>query len=215
MRTLIVFIAAVLIGIISFALYNNLTQRPVVQEIIEKPSLSGSPFSVLTPPLESLKAKVSSFTGKVKWQSRIATEAAEVKSLKEIQQGEQIETKENGSLIVEFPNVWRINISPNSKLDFAQSLPANLVIAQKDGRAQYQKLGENILSVRAMHLLIEQISGDMVITIDKDSAQVFINVKKGSATLAYNDDQNVSQVIQVKTGQRLSFDDKTREIVLR
>lgn len=212
---IIILICFILLGILVFALYNNLTARPVVQNLTEKPSPSGSPLSILTPPSESLKAKVSSFTGKIKWQSRIATEAAEVDSLKEIQQGEQIETEVSSNLIVEFPNIWRINILSNSKLDFAQTLPANLVIAQKEGSAEYQKLGENVLSVRALHLLINQNQGDMVVIVDKDNNNVFINVKTGFVTVAYNDDENISQVVQVKTGQRLNFDDETREAVVR
>lgn len=166
-------------------------------------------------PTESLQGKIATFSGIIKWQSRIATEAAEVDSLKEIQQGEQIETEISSNLIVEFPNIWRINILSNSKLEFAQTLPANLVISQKEGSAEYQKLGENVLSVRALHLLINQNQGDMVVIVDKDNNNVFINVKTGFVTAAYNDDENISRVVQVKTGQRLNFDDETREAVVR
>lgn len=202
---IIIFIFSAILGSILMFSFTKLTKQKSTQ----------TSFNPEKAPTESLQGKIATFSGIIKWQSRIATEAAEVDSLKEIQQGEQIETEISSNLIVEFPNIWRINILSNSKLEFAQTLPANLVISQKEGSAEYQKLGENVLSVRALHLLINQNQGDMVVIVDKDNNNVFINVKTGFVTAAYNDDENISRVVQVKTGQRLNFDDETREAVVR
>jgi len=155
------------------------------------------------------------FSGIIKWQSRIATQAAQISSPVPIQQGEQLETGDNGKATIEFPNVSLINISPDSQINFAQTLPVNLVMVQNKGMVEYQKLGENEISVRVLHLLIEQVAGDMTISIDKDQPWVIVYIKKGMVKIAYNDSQNISQEVTVNEGQQLSFNDLTREVTLQ
>lgn len=212
MKILLLLVASSLLGIISVIVYHSLIVKPTNLDQATSAIVS---FSPQDPPLQSLKGKVSSFSGLVKWQSRVATEAAQVNSLSLVQQGEQIETDHNGKLNVEFPNIWLMHILPNSVVDFAQTLPVNLVVVQTKGEVDYQKLGTNFLSVRALHLLIEQNSGEMNVLINKDTPVVVINVKAGSARVAFNNVDNISQQITIKQGQQLIFNDTTRKIILQ
>lgn len=165
-------------------------------------------------PTESLRGKIATFSGIIKWQSRIATEAARVNLPAFIQQGEQIETEDNGKLTIEFPNVSLIKISPDSQINFAQTLPANIVLVQSKGLVQYQKSGKENISIRVLHLLIQQTSGEMIVSISKDRPLITVNIKKGEATIAYNDAANISQEVTINEGKQLIFNDSTREITL-
>ncbi len=171
-------------------------------------------FSLQKAPTESLQGKIATFSGIIKWQSRMATEAARVNLPTFIQQGEQIETDYTGKLTIEFPGVSLIKISPDSQINFAQTLPANIVLVQSKGSVQYQKLGKENISARVLHLLIQQTSGDMIVSISKDKPHITINIKKGEATIAYNDAENISQEVTINEGKQLIFNDLTREITL-
>ncbi|MDO8583236.1 MAG: hypothetical protein Q7R51_01790, partial [bacterium] len=127
-----------------------------------------------------------------------------------IQQGEAIETKDDGKITVRFPDAYTIDIFPKSKLDFIQTLPSNFVISQEQGISEYTKTGATPLSIRSFHLLIQLNSGYIAITTDKDEKTVSVNVSSGSATLAYNDLQYISNVITIKAGKTFTFDDNTR-----
>lgn len=88
-------------------------------------------------------------------------------------------------------------------------------MVQSKGVVEYQKLGDKEISVRALHLLIEQLSGDTIVSINKDKPLITVTTKKGTVKIAYNDSQNISQELVVDEGKRLSFDDETREISLK
>src|SRR3989344_4601709 len=54
------------------------------------------------PPADSIKGELSDITGEVKWQSRASTEFEEITESRQIQQGESLETGEDGKALVTF-----------------------------------------------------------------------------------------------------------------
>lgn len=207
---LALFLFSVASGVVLMVFYTKFTEHKPTPTPAKAVS-NLTQFDPQKAPSESLKGAITSFSGIVKWQSRIATEAAQISFKVPIQQGEQIETEADGRATVEFQNVCSVRILPNSKVNFAQTLPTNLVMVQRQGSVEYQKLGEDNLSVRVLHLLIELNSGDATISISQDQPQVFVYVKKGSITVAFNDAHNISQEITVKQDQELDFNDITRQ----
>lgn len=201
---IIIFIFSAILGSILMFSFTKLTKQKSTQ----------TSFNPEKAPTESLRGKIATFSGIIKWQSRIATEAARVNLPAFIQQGEQIETEDNGKLTIEFPNVSLIKISPDSQINFAQTLPANIVLVQSKGLVQYQKSGKENISIRVLHLLIQQTSGEMIVSISKDRPLITVNIKKGEATIAYNDAANISQEVTINEGKQLIFNDSTREITL-
>ncbi len=211
------FILAAVLGSLAAYLY---IKQPVglagitTAQFIIKHTLKPSPFNPEIAPSDSMKGKIATYSGVVKWQSRVATEAAQIKLPDFIQQGETLETGDFGRTTVKFPGVSRIILFSQTKLDFAQTLPANIVLVQGKGKVEYQKLGDKDISVRALHLLIEQLWGNVVVSMSKDDPTMTVDVRSGAVKIAYNDSQNISREETVNTGQWLVFDDKTREITL-
>lgn len=216
LKLLSLFIFAILIGFIGAYFLTGFTTNKPKQTVQSAPSPSiAVAFDPVKPPSDSLTARVAAYSGEVKWQSREATEPTEVKSLTNIHQGEKLVTGDSGQVRVEFPGIWQINISANSEIEFAQTLPANLVVVQSSGTVKYQKSGTDIVSIRALHLLVNQDSGTITVSINKDKPTEVIDALQGSATIAYEDSDNVSQEIKLETGKQLTFDDETRKIKIR
>jgi hypothetical protein len=173
-------------------------------------------FKVAAPPTESLKGKIATFSGVLKWQPRTATDSSQIYSPQPIQQGEEIETGDNGKAVIQFPDIFTVSAGKNTKINFAQTLPINIVLVQSTGEVNYVTLGKNNLSVRSLHLLIEQQAiGNFTITVDPDDSKVLIVNKTGVLTIAYNDSDNLSQKLTLNKDQTLSFDDDKRKVVIR
>ncbi len=169
-------------------------------------------FSIAVAPSESIRGNIKQMTGNVFWQSRTATESAFLTSLITLQQGEEIQTKENSSLIVEFPNVINIAILPKTQIDFVQTLPVEFVTSIASGSATFKKLSDIPVSVRSYHLLVKQNSGEVSMSIDTDNGITHLNIISGSVTLAYNDLDLTSHVANFTASQKINFNDATREI---
>jgi hypothetical protein len=172
-------------------------------------------FDPEKPPKDSLVGSILSFNGEVKWKGRVATEAAEINAPINIQQGEELETGEGGKVIVEFPQVLQLTMLEKSHINFAQTLPVNLVVVQSQGAVEYHNLGIKIFSVRVLHLLVEQGQGDMVVSINEDQPLVTVTVNKGAAKLAFNDKDNLTNVVELEAGERFIFNDEERTGSLR
>ncbi len=164
-------------------------------------------------PPQSIKGNVTDMSGSVSWQSRIATESAKLTTLRQIQQGEKLETGDDGNISVDFPNYANIKLLPESKIDFIQTLSANFVINQEKGSVAYTSLGRTHLSIRYLHLLTDMQSGQISVNIDKNKPTVRVLIIKGQITAAYNDSENVSQEKTFSQGQQFTFDDKKRELI--
>lgn len=216
-KYLFLFILSLFLGLTPFFVYNKLTfkQSTRFNNTAAKPSTQAS-FDPAQPPTQSLKGKILSFSGSVQWQSRIATDSAQLTSAIPIQQGESLETGDTGRVSVEFPNILSFSLTPSSKVDFAQTLPENIAILQSKGQVGYQSLAKNYISVRALHLLIDQLDlGGFSVTVDPDQGRVGVTSVKGSLTAAYNDSQNTTKELTVAQGQSLIFNDDKRIVTVK
>ena len=208
MKKIILFLISILIGITLTIAYTKLTTAKQIQQI-KKASIKVSQFSIQTAPKQSLKGDIISLIGDVQWQSRVATQASKITQPQSIQQGENIVTGINGRTTIQFPSVAIITIPTNTEVDFVQTLPADIVMNQSHGTAQYEKQGTTSLSVRSFHLLM-QVDGEAAITTDSTYDTVIANVLKGSVIAAFDDQQNVSNVVTIYAGNKYVFDDDNR-----
>ncbi len=208
----ILFVTFLVIGFTSILGYRLITKRtsePISNIInnIKKPG-----FSIEEAPSESIRGNIKEMSGDIGWGSRIATEAAKITNPRTLQQGEEIQTGETGSLTVEFPSEALIKILPKTQIDFIQTLPNDFVTSIASGSATFTKISIIPVSIRAMHLLIRQDDGEVSVTVDSDKPLVHVNVLSGSIRVAYNDLNLNSQVVDFSAGKSLIFNDTTRRV---
>ena len=177
--------------------------------------LPQSLFSLEKAPADSLIGEIASISGKVAWQSRIAPVSILINAPLKLQQGEEVDTYSDGNATINFPKIATMSASFNTQLSFIQTLPENFVVWQKQGLADYNKNGEVQISVVALDLLINLDLGQCSILVDKDTAKVTVSVKTGLATVAFNDSDNNTNVVLLKTGDQYIFDDNTKTGVVR
>ncbi len=175
-----------------------------------KPFFPKTLFSIKNPPDESLKGEVASLSGSVSWQGRTSDFATLINSPRQIEQGEEINTNNNGSAFVVFPKIGSFSLSSNTQISIIQTLPADFVANEIQGTASFQKNGNIPLSVVALDLLINVESGETNITVDKEGSRVDITVSSGSAALAFNDTNFNTNIVRIKKGYEYIFDDNTK-----
>jgi hypothetical protein len=214
-KNAILFVGSFFTGLVLVIIFSPKTMPKPKQELISPQMEKIASFSAEIPPSNSLKGSVTSLTGNILWQSRIATEAAKIANLTKVQQGEQIKTESDGIVKIEFKDQAKLSVSAKSQLNIVQTIPANFVFAQTEGTVEYERSGEIPLSVRAMHLLIDQDLGDVIVSVNKDDSTVAVNVQKGKVTIAFNDIDLKSNVITVVEGKKYIFDDVSREGVIK
>ncbi|HEX6977053.1 MAG TPA: hypothetical protein VF185_01670 [Patescibacteria group bacterium] len=218
MKNIILFLVfAVLGGASIFAVLklSPKTNSPTPTPQPRAPFIKQSEFSIENAPSQSIRGTIVTISGDVEWQSRIATESAKITSPQTIQQGESISTKETGKVSLTFPTAANLTISPNTDLAVVQTLPVNIVFSQGKGVINYASLNSIPVSVRSQNLLIQLNQGNMTLTVSDTTPFTTLDVTKGLATVAYNDSENVSQVVEVKEGQRFVFNNDTLQAVLR
>ncbi len=213
MRSILLLVVSIIIGgIITVGYFRfAVDKNPVLSPISQN---KAAEFSVADPPKESVTGNITAMTGDVLWESRVATAPATIDRPVPVKQGENLVTKDNGNATVVFSGIGSVKLSPKTETDFIQTLPADFVVDQKKGMAGYTKNGTVPFSIRSLHLLTA-ISGEISLAIDEDQPIVTITVKKGMATVAYNDAQMVSQRQTVDEGQKLIFDDDSRTLLIK
>ncbi len=163
-------------------------------------------FSIANPPTESLKGLVSGMKGTIMWESRVATAPATISTLKEVSQGELLNTGKNGAISLVFSNLAAIEEKSNSSLSIVQTLPSNLVFSQSKGDIVYEKNGDSPLSVRVADGVLLVENGRFEVAVDEKKDQVTIDALQGSAKFGFEDENNVSQVFDIKAGKKFLFD---------
>ena len=215
MKDLLLFVAAICAGLFLIVGYFTFIGK---SGVINVPSLRtifrASNFSLEKAPSESLIGKIASMSGDVQWQSRIATDSARLESPINIQQGENLSTKEKSSAVILFDGNLEVELSEKSEVGFAQTLPANIVIAQGSGTVEYKKVGVIPVSIRILHLLIEN-EGDVKVSLDDQQPLVTLEIVTGSVKLSFNDINNVTSVTVLSAGKKLIFNDDTRQVVTK
>lgn len=208
MKNLLLFIISILIGgIVAVGYYRFIVDKKSILSPISQNKESA--FSIANPPKQSITGKIISMTGMVEWESRVATQPAQIVKPVPIQQGENLITKDDGNVSVTFDNIGNIKLLPKTEVDFVQTLPLNFVVNQKSGTAVYTKTGTVPFSIRSLHLLVT-ITGEIKLAIDEEEPTITINVNEGKATIAYNDLQNISHVLTIDQGESFVFDDQNR-----
>lgn len=200
------FVFFVLLGIGLVLCFNFYEQRTKTITNIVK---NQDEFSIDNPPRESLKGKVKTMTGKVLWESRIATVPAQIDKPITIQQGERLLTDIDATATVEFDKIVSFEMSSSAEASIVQTLPGNFVFVQPLGKIKYLKLGKIPISITTLHLLTIINEGEII--IDVNEKQITIMVINGSVTIAYNDSSNISNVKTIEKNQQFIFDDDLRE----
>lgn len=215
MRDFLLFIIMVCVGLALMAAYSMFISRrtPVIVPSLQN-IFRTSNFSLEKAPGESLIGKIVSMNGDVEWQSRTATDSAKLSSLINIQQGEDLETREKSTATVLFGKNLEVDLNEKTRVSFIQTLPFNIVMTQASGSAEYKKLGNVPVSIRVMHLLIEN-AGDVIIDVDNASPVVTLQVVSGSAKYSFNDINNVTSITEITAGKKLIFNDDTRQGVTK
>ncbi len=209
MKKLLIFFIFLFIGIvlgsICYVWKSNQTNSDI-ERVKKEPR-----FSIEKAPKNSEKGTIQSMTGIIKWQSRIATEAAQITQPVPIQQGEELMSGEDGSAIINYLTGLIISLSPNSHISVIQTLPTNFVFNQINGTIEYQKNNPIPMAIRSLHLLTQMDNGDIQIVIDEKTKSIDITVKRGSARIAFNDLKNLSNVLSLQQGDLYQFDDEKRQ----
>ena len=180
---------------------------------ISKKQMPSPTFSVANPPIDSLRGSISTRSGTLFWESRIATEPAQLIETVSIQQGERLITKEKSSSTLNFEKFGTIELDENADISFIQTLPIDFVVAQKNGTISYEVNGKTPLSVRLRSALITKSSGTILIKMAEGDSIVEISTTKGIAQIGYNDIENVSQVFTLKEGQVYEYNSDERTTV--
>ncbi len=209
MKNLGVFFIFTILGIALILVYFSRSEVPAKTALVTtstSSTQSQTSFDPSQPPKTSLKGQITTLTGLVKWQSRIATDSAVITSPQAVQQGEQLETGPKAKVNFAFSQVAQISMSENTIINLAQTLPVDLVFIQSKGVANYQKIGQDRVSIRSAHLLIEPES-EVSVNMNEDQPIITVTATKGPVTIAFNDSDQISQVKTLKAGQTLIFND--------
>lgn len=214
MKKLIIFIICVvfgILGILNYFIWQPIEETSVAQTISVTPEKKLDPKVLLdNPPKESIKGALTALDGEVKWQSRAATESATITELRPIQQGEFIETGEDGATEVSFTDSITAQLSPKSSIDFPQTLPKKFVFVQRSGEVLYTNSENDRISVRSRALISLLTNGSMRISIDEEEPTITVENIEGDIEIAYNDADLISQVVTLDPGDIFVFDTEER-----
>lgn len=170
-------------------------------------------FSLAKAPSTTIYGSIMSLSGNVGWESRIATEPAKIRAPRHVGQGEALETKEDGRVTVVFPNVGVMTLLPKTFVGIIQTLPAQVVLSQTKGNVIYKKEGTIPLSITANSLLVKINHGQISIDIDDTLPLITGDAAAGaSATLAYTDINDQSNVATVENGKGFTFNTRTKKL---
>ncbi len=208
------FLFPFIIGFFLAIVYSYLKTNKATVKTNIIPTEKISNFSIVEPPKNSIKGKLESYSGSFKWESRTATAPAEITVAPEIiQQGEVIETEQDSQVFVSFSNIGSIEIFSETSISFTQLLPDNFVFDQSSGKVVYTNKSGTPFSIRSFHLLLVMTTGKTVVEVDRETGRITIDIEEGSAKLGFNDINYNSITDTLKEGEKVIFDDETREIL--
>jgi hypothetical protein len=211
MKNLVMFLLYVLLGLFIVISYKKIIQVLSSQEF--KTPLAASSFSLENAPNESMRATIVSLSGEAAWQSRIATQPAQITKPIQIQQGEKIVTKEDGLVKIIFTKKANITINSNTEIDLIQTLSWNILVEQNTGFAEYMVLS-GALNVRSHGILIQITAGNSSVSVSENNQYITVDVEKGSITAGYNDVNYVTQVVYAHAGEKLIYRADTKNVSL-
>ena len=197
------------LGYQSFRSQSGEKTLPVVQSEISPPT--PEPTLALVPPSGAVSGILTVVSGHAEKFSRNDTEYKEASTGAQILLGESIATKANSTATTSASGIVNISLGPSAELVFANLFPANFVLQQKTGKVDY--LISSPISVRALHTLISMEPGEVIVNIiDTDLS---ITVKSSQIKFAIVDNDNNTNVYNLKAGQRANIADETRQVFIR
>lgn len=212
MKNIVFFFAFFFLGVGAVVLYKIQIDAAAAKKEEQKIEIP-TKFSLEKAPSAALYGLITSLSGNVGWESRVATEPARITVPQKIGQGEALETKEGGRVTVAFPNIGTVTLLPKTYVGIIQTLPVQVVLAQTKGDAIYRKEGAIPLSVTANNLLVKINSGQVSIAIDDTLPLITGDIAAGaSATLAYVDTNDQSTVATVENGEGFTFNTRTKRL---
>ena len=212
---ILIFIASLLVGTGGYVGYSYVAAMNVPapdQEEVKSAEIKKVDYDIEKAPSETLRGTISNMYGEINWQSRVATEPAKLEGKRPIQQGEQLSTGEDGTLLLEFNNDTTLEFDNDSVVDIIQTLPTSFVFMQEKGTVTYNQLPSSStpLAVRVRHLLVRLLDGGITVTLEDDDPYIIVGGTQGTFEVAYNDNTLTSHRFTVNDGDTLIFDDETR-----
>lgn len=204
MKTALLALLAFILGFGSVVGYHSTIVTPTANQPIPEPTF------VLIPPSEAVSGTLTVTSGHAEKLSRNETDYKEASTGAQILIGESVATKENSTATASVSGIVSANMNPAAELVFPNLFPKNFVLQQKSGKIDYQVTQP--ISVRALHSLVTINPGDVTINIiDTDMS---ITVKTGSVKFALVDNNNNTNVWNLKTDERANIDDANRLVYL-
>lgn len=168
-------------------------------------------FSLENAPSDSIKGQITGMTGDIWWQSRTATEPAQLTEAIAIQQGEVLIASEAGKLTASFNPALTLTLFPDTRVEIIQTLPLNLVFNQTMGIGQYQVSGSSIVTIRSFNLIVNLDGGLLVVDTDGETGEIILGLKTGKAKVGYNSPEFDSKVWELEPGDVFSYDSSERK----
>lgn len=200
----------IFLGIIFFLIGAGFALGMLFANGKKEPKFEPTKFSLDQAPSDSIKGQITNLTGEIWWQSRTATEPAELKEAIEIQQGETLIASESGNLTIEFSPAATVSLFPETQIEIVQTMPLNLVFNQTKGVGQYQVFGSSPVTVRSLNLIVNLEDGLLVVDTDEETGQIILGLKTGKAKVAYNSPEFDSKVWELEPGDVFEYDSNER-----
>lgn len=215
MKQVIVGLLCVLLGAagaigINFA-KNHSRPKPIITIAKKGANFLPSQFSLENAPTDSIRGTIATMSGEIYYQARTATGAAKLNQAIPVQQGETWIASDSGNLTINFAPAATVALFPQTKLEVIQTLPLNLVFNQTEGVGQYNAVGVNPVTIRGFNLIINLDSGLLVVDTNPETGTVILDLKTGSARVAYNSPEFDSKIWQLEPGDVFEYDSSLRQ----
>jgi hypothetical protein len=128
-------------------------------------------------------------------------------------QGTRLITQEKSTAEVQFPPAITLHMSETSDISFIQTLPIDFVVQQKTGEITYEVSGHSPLSIRLRSALLTLRSGTVKVSLTNGDSIILISTIKGTATIGFNDIENVTQVFTLREGQVYEYNSDERTAI--
>ncbi|MEO8581931.1 MAG: hypothetical protein ABI425_05160 [Patescibacteria group bacterium] len=170
----------------------------------------------LDPPHQSLTGKVMRIKGGATQLTRKADDPSIIKINGFVLEGEQITASESGTLDVRFAQEDLFSIFPDTILAFPSTNPKNFLVKQDKGTVEYQT-DEQVatISARSLHALFSLSQGKARLSVDPDEKLIDFNVIEGTGRVGYIDTNNQTQTSEIKSGEKIIYDDIKRVVRTR
>ena len=189
---------------------NHSVPEPIITIGKKASSFEPTKFSLEQAPSDSIKGQITSMGGDIWWQSRTATEPAQLTETIPIQQGETLIASDEGKLTVSFNPAATITLFPETQVEIIQTLPLNLVFNQTKGIGQYQVSGASPVTIRGFNLIVNIDEGLLNIDTDEETGVITLSLKTGAAKVGYNSPEFDSKVWSLEPGDVFKYDSNER-----